>query len=151
MSETKSVTQFNDDGMVAASIESVTGTEQVRLHTTDGQGITFPNMRTLADFVGGAVGLVNGWQADNDFADLVGIRKKVADGITAEFKRQIAEKNPEAAETFPDDVLFGGQWYIDVRHAADPNKLQITIERPIKALIVSIANVFAVIREAAIS
>ena len=66
MSETKSVTQFNDDGMVAASIESVTGTEQVRLHTTDGQGITFPNMRTLADFVGGAVGLVNGWQADND-------------------------------------------------------------------------------------
>jgi hypothetical protein len=149
MTDNKIIRQFTDSGVIEAGIETTAGTEAVRLYADDGQGITFPDMQTLADFVGGAVGLVNGWRADNDFDNLEGVRKQVAAGLTAEFKRQIALKNPELAETFPNDALFGGQWYIDVRHASDPGKIQISIEQHIKALIVSIANVFAAAREAA--
>lgn len=128
---------------------SIEGTNHFRLSTDEGQGINFPDMQTLADWVGGAVGLVNGWKADTEYAALEGIRRKVADGITAEFKRQIALKNPAAAAAFPDDVLLGTQWYIDLRKADDPNYVQVTIEQHVKALIVSIANVFAAAREAA--
>jgi hypothetical protein len=147
--EVNKIKQFTDDGVAMAGIETSAGSTSVRLYTEDGQGITFPDMRTLADFVGGAVGLVNGWKADTEYAELAGIRRKVADGITAEFKRQIALKDPAAAASFPEDVLFGGQWYIDVRKAKDPNYVQVTMEQHIKKLIASIADSFAVAREAA--
>ncbi len=140
---------------VEVSIEQTTGEDRVSLELPPSITITeegtlqFKSMDDLAAFSDAVLGLVNGWRADVEYGKLTGIRKSIADAILQQMREQVSQGySAEAAERFPEDILFGSQWFVDLEIHEDSNRLQINIEQHVKALILSLANAFATAREA---
>lgn len=131
--------------MMQASIETINGHAGVKLDMGNGVRVEFQTMEALANWADGLHGLTMAWRADNQFAGLAGLRRLVADAITQNMRDNLGEHaSPLAAENFPEDVLFGGQWHIDVKLIEDRNHVQVTIEQHAKSLITTLADCIVV-------
>jgi len=154
--------------MMEVSLIQTTGEEEVRLEIpatialVDGGLLGFKSMAELVEFSDVLAGHASGWKADQAFGALTGLRKLIADAIVASMREQIAQAcltaspgdgaklraySRQMAE-FPNDVLIGGQWAIDIQKLDDRPFIEMTVATHVKALIVSIADSFAMAREA---
>lgn len=142
--------------MMEVSIEQITGEDDVVVEipggiTLEDGTLRFDSMEELAEFSDALAAHAKGWRADEKFSALTGIRKMIADALVETMRAEIIKTNPGAADVFPDDALFGGQWLINLTQieqmADDFDGLRISIETHVKDLIVSLAETFAVARE----
>jgi len=134
-----------EEEVIEAAIVTNSATPVVKLALGDERFVEFKDIDEFADWLNALNVLMQGHKADLAFAAFEGLKRHIADRMVEYLRDELrAKAGDRAADAFPDDAIFRGQWLIDFRMSQDdPSKLQFLLESHVKALIVTLSGCIA--------